>query len=102
MALYQKNFFNTRNIFFFSLKMNEKAKLYLKHGRLMTAPNDAMCGYEFKIGQLYAIAGRSASVGLCDYIKEYSKLTMVEKRGIAGGYKRGCACEVRYFNGLFK
>lgn len=82
--------------------MNEKAKLYLKHGRLMTAPNDAMCGYEFKVGQLYAIAGRSASVGLCDYIKEYSKLTMVEKRGIAGGYKKGCACEVRILTDFIK
>lgn len=75
--------------------MNDKAKQYLKHGRLMTAPNDALCGYEFKIGQLYAIIGRGPSIGLCDYIKEYSQLTMAEKRGIAGAYRKGCSCEVR-------
>lgn len=47
-----------------------------------------------EIGQLYAIAGNSQKVGLCQYIKEYSKMTQVEKRGIAGAYKRGCGCEV--------
>lgn len=48
-----------------------------------------------EIGQLYAIAGSSQKVGLCQYIKEYSKMTQVEKRGIAGAYKKGCGCEVR-------
>lgn len=47
-----------------------------------------------EIGQLYAIAGNSQKVGLCQYIKEYSKLSPVEKRGIAGAYKKGCSCEV--------
>jgi metalloproteinase inhibitor 3 len=47
-----------------------------------------------EIGQLYAIAGNSQKVGLCQYIKEYSKMTQVEKRGIAGAYKKGCGCEV--------
>ena len=47
-----------------------------------------------EIGQLYAIAGNSQKVGLCQYVKEYSKMTQVEKRGIAGAYKKGCACEV--------
>lgn len=51
-----------------------------------------------EIGQLYAIAGNSQKVGLCQYIKEYSKMTQVEKRGIAGAYKKGCGCEVRTFN----
>ena len=47
-----------------------------------------------EIGQLYAIAGNSQKVGLCQYVKEYSKMTQVEKRGIAGAYKKGCGCEV--------
>lgn len=47
-----------------------------------------------EIGQLYAIAGNSQKVGLCQYIKEYSKMSQVEKRGIAGAYKKGCGCEV--------
>lgn len=47
-----------------------------------------------EIGQLYAIAGNSQKVGLCQYIKEYAKMSQVEKRGIAGAYKKGCGCEV--------
>lgn len=50
-----------------------------------------------EIGQLYAIAGNSQKVGLCQYVKEYSKMTQVEKRGIAGAYKKGCGCEVSNF-----
>lgn len=49
---------------------------------------------QIEIGQLYAIAGNSQKVGLCQYIKEYSKMSTVEKRGIAGAYKKGCSCEV--------
>lgn len=51
-----------------------------------------------EIGQLYAIAGNSQKVGLCQYIKEYSKMSQVEKRGIAGAYKKGCGCEVSLIN----
>lgn len=50
-----------------------------------------------EIGQLYAIAGNSQKVGLCQYIKEYSLMTQVEKRGIAGAYKKGCTCDVSRF-----
>ena len=50
--------------------------------------------FSSEIGQLYAIAGNSQKVGLCQYIKEYSKMSQVEKRGIAGAYKKGCGCEV--------
>lgn len=53
--------------------------------------------HNLEIGQLYAIAGNSQKVGLCQYIKEYSKMTQVEKRGIAGAYKKGCGCEVSKF-----
>ncbi|KAG5672642.1 hypothetical protein PVAND_002755 [Polypedilum vanderplanki] len=75
-------------------KASEKAHQYLKQSRLITAPSDGLCGINFKIGQLYAIAGNSQKVGLCQYIKEYSKMTQVEKRGIAGAYKKGCGCEI--------
>lgn len=47
-----------------------------------------------EIGQLYAIAGNSHKVNLCQYVKEYSLMSITEKRGIAGAYKKGCACEV--------
>lgn len=75
-------------------KASEKAQQYLKQSRLITAPSDGLCGYTFKIGQLYAIAGNSQKVGLCQYIKEYDKMTHVEKRGMAGAYKKGCGCEI--------
>lgn len=75
-------------------KTSEKAQQYLKQSRLITAPNDGLCGISFKIGQLYAIAGNSQKVGLCQYIKEYSNMSQVEKRGIAGAYKKGCGCEI--------
>lgn len=98
-------------------KTSEKAQQYLKQSRLITAPNDGLCGINFselellfwgvsfcnsfidlpsEIGQLYAIAGNSQKVGLCQYIKEYSKMSQVEKRGIAGAYKKGCGCEVSF------
>ncbi|CAG9807051.1 unnamed protein product [Chironomus riparius] len=77
-----------------SYKASEKAQQYLKQSRLITAPNDGLCGINFKIGQLYAIAGNSQKIGLCQYVKEYSKMTQVEKRGIAGAYKKGCGCEI--------
>lgn len=96
-------------------KTSEKAQQYLRQSRLITAPSDGLCGINFsksanpfmfvpnltclslEIGQLYAIAGNSQKVGLCQYIKEYSKMSQVEKRGIAGAYKKGCGCEVSLY-----
>lgn len=58
---------------------------------------DSMCGgLELKVGKLYLIAANTALVGICNYVKEYSKMTIVERRGFAGGYKKGCSCEVYY------
>lgn len=77
-------------------KMTEKAQHYLKQGRIFSANNDGMCGYNFKLGELYLIAASSSSVGLCNYIRPYSEMSIVEKRGVAGGYKKGCECSVNY------
>lgn len=74
--------------------MSEKARHYLKHGRIFSAGNDGMCGIDFNLGELYLIAGSSPNVGICNYVKQYSKMTLVEKRGVAGGYKKGCECKV--------
>lgn len=49
-----------------------------------------------KTGRLYMIAGNSSQINICNYVKEYSEMTIVERRGFSGGYKKGCACEVRY------
>jgi len=75
-------------------KMSEKAESYLKHGRLYSADNSAMCGINFRLGDLYLIAASSANVGICHYVQPYSQLTIVEKRGFAGGYKKGCECNI--------
>lgn len=40
------------------------------------------------------IAANGPRIGICNYVKEYSRMTIVEKRGFAGGYKKGCACDV--------
>lgn len=87
--------------FFAPLKMSEKAKHYLKHGRIFSAGNDGMCGIDFNLGELYLIAGSSPNVGICNYVKQYSKMTLVEKRGVAGGYKKGCECKVCKMNNTF-
>lgn len=75
--------------------MSEKAHHHLKDGRIITPSLDSLCGgLELKVGKLYLIAASTARVGLCNYVKEYSKMTIVERRGFAGGYKKGCLCEV--------
>lgn len=78
-------------------QMTDKANDFLKDGRLLTPASDSMCGITLKIGKLYVIAGNNARIGLCNYVKEYSKMTLVERRGFAGGYKKGCPCDVRIF-----
>lgn len=67
----------------------------MKNGRIYSADSDAMCGgINFRLGELYLIAASSANVGICDYVQPYSQMTIVEKRGFAGGYKKGCECSV--------
>lgn len=75
--------------------MSPKAHQQLRDGRLITPTIDSMCGgLNLKVGKLYLIAGNGAKIGVCDYAKEYSHMTIVERRGFAGGYKKGCPCEV--------
>lgn len=54
-----------------------------------------------KSGRLYMIAGNSSQINICNYVKEYSEMTIVERRGFSGGYKKGCACEVRYIQKIY-
>lgn len=75
--------------------MTDRAREYLKEGRITTAANSAACGIEFKVGQLYVITGRSSNVNLCDYVREYKSMTIIERRGFGSGYKLGCnRCKV--------
>lgn len=70
---------------------------FLREGRLLVPSTDSMCGgLNLKVGKLYLIAGNSQNINICNYVKEYSQMTIVERRGFAGGYKKGCACEVSY------
>lgn len=75
--------------------MTDKAEHMLKDGRLITPSIDSMCGgLDLKIGRLYVIAAKTANIGICNYVKEYKSMSIVERRGFGGGYKKGCACEV--------
>lgn len=74
--------------------MSPKAKEYLKHGRVLTDGPMSSCHIQLEVGQLYAIAGNGNHLNTCSFVKKYSALSIVEKRGLAGGYKKGCHCEV--------
>lgn len=74
--------------------MSETANELLKHGRIFSSDSDAMCGIDLRPGELYLIAASGINVGICNFIQPYSQLTIVEKRGFAGGYKKGCECSV--------
>lgn len=76
-------------------KMSEEARNLLRNGKLYTASQSAMCGVQLDPNTLYAIAANTDHVGLCDFIRPYSQLTIVEKRGLAGIYRKGCQCEIR-------
>lgn len=75
-------------------QMSNKARKELSKGRLFTAKYDSMCGVDLKVGVPYIMMGNSARITLCNFIKEYSQATIVERRGIGGAYKKGCACDV--------
>lgn len=88
-----------------SYKMTEAAETVLKHGRLSTAFSDAMCGVNLEVGKLYVVAGRGSKLNLCNYIKEYQKMTIIERRGFSGAYRKGCKCKINVSfrgNGLEK
>lgn len=76
-------------------KMNPTAREMLKPGKLITPAMDSMCGLQLEINQLYAIAARDVHVGLCSFVRKYSELSIVEKRGIAGIYRKGCPCQIK-------
>lgn len=69
--------------------------VFLREGRLFIPAMDSLCGgLNLKIGKLYLIAGNSQHINICNYVKEYSEMTIVERRGFAGAYKKGCSCAV--------
>lgn len=76
-------------------KMTPRAQKLLKQGKLITPPTDSMCGIRLEPNQLYAIAARDIHVGLCSFVRKYSDLTIVEKRGLAGIYRKGCPCQIK-------
>ncbi|XP_035891029.1 tissue inhibitor of metalloproteinase isoform X2 [Anopheles stephensi] len=75
-------------------KMSDEARQQLRHGKLYTHAMGSMCGIKLEPNKLYAIASNSAQVGLCDFVRPYSELSIVEKRGLAGIYRKGCKCKI--------
>ncbi|XP_037946755.1 tissue inhibitor of metalloproteinase [Teleopsis dalmanni] len=78
-----------------SYKMNSAAHKMLKHGRIITPDSDAGCGINLEVGKLYVIAGRAPYLNLCSYVKEYLKMSVIERRGFSGVYRKGCKCEIK-------
>ncbi|XP_058838318.1 tissue inhibitor of metalloproteinase isoform X2 [Topomyia yanbarensis] len=81
-------------------KMTPHAQKMLKQGKIVTPPSDSMCGLQLEVNQLYTIAAQDIHVGLCSFVRKYSDLTIVEKRGLAGIYRKGCPCQIKpYYTG---
>lgn len=80
-------------------KMTDEARKLLSDGKLYTSSWDASCGIKLEPSKLYAIAADTEHVGLCDYIEPYAELSLVEKRGLAGVYRKGCKCRISYQQG---
>jgi hypothetical protein len=83
---------------FFS-QMTQKARIFLKEGRLVTAGSSSMCGVDLKPEETYLISGKvvagQASINLCNYIIPWAQTTVRQKKGFRLLYRQGCACEVR-------
>lgn len=99
----QNNLCERRRKFLIELKIHflsqksPQSEHFLREGRLLTPGSDSLCGgLNLKVGKLYLIAGNSKHISICNFVKEYSQMTIVERRGFAGGYKKGCACEVSF------
>ncbi|XP_052870341.1 tissue inhibitor of metalloproteinase [Anopheles cruzii] len=75
-------------------KMSEDAREGLRHGKLYTAQDEAQCGVKLEPNKVYVIAANTPMVGLCNFVRPYSNLTIVEKRGLAGVYRKGCGCNI--------
>ncbi|XP_049532367.1 tissue inhibitor of metalloproteinase [Anopheles darlingi] len=75
-------------------KMSDAAREELRHGKLYTPSVDSACGRPLEPNKLYAIAANTNQIGLCNYVQPYAELSLVEKRGLAGMYRKGCDCRV--------
>uniref|UniRef100_A0A1L8EDF8 Putative secreted metalloprotease n=1 Tax=Haematobia irritans TaxID=7368 RepID=A0A1L8EDF8_HAEIR len=78
-----------------SYKMNDEGQRTLRHGRIMSSDSESMCGVNLELGRLYVIAGRGNQLNSCQYYKEYKKMSIVERTGFTGAYKKGCSCRIR-------
>ncbi|XP_050100481.1 tissue inhibitor of metalloproteinase [Anopheles aquasalis] len=75
-------------------KMSDAAREELRHGKLYTPSMDSMCGITLEPNKLYAIAANTNQIGLCNFVRPYAELSLVEKRGLAGMYRKGCDCRI--------
>jgi hypothetical protein len=80
-------------------QMTQKARIFLKEGRLVTAGSSSMCGVDLRREETYLITGKvvagQASINLCNYITPWAHLSIRQKKGFRLLYRQGCSCEVR-------
>lgn len=82
--------------------MSNSSEMALSERKLRSSVHSSMCGRELVPGELYVIAGRTANINLCMFIKEYKQMTIVERRGFAHRYAKGCQCDVSIYSIFFK
>lgn len=94
-AQLRKKNINRFNTIISCAQKSAKTDVFLREGRVFVPAMDSLCGgLSLKIGKLYLIAGNSQNINICSFVKEYSQMTIVERRGFAGAYKKGCSCDV--------
>lgn len=94
-----KRSYNGNNVYKIAIKkeykMSPHAQKLLRPGKLITPPESSLCGVQLEVNQLYAIAAKDVHISLCGFVRKYGDLTIVEKRGLAGIYRKGCPCEIK-------
>lgn len=78
--------------------MDNASEVALGERKLFSSTESSMCGVELEVGELYVIAGRTEHINHCNYIRPYKYMTIVERRGFAHRYAKGCQCRVCLFN----
>ncbi|CAG5040235.1 unnamed protein product [Parnassius apollo] len=83
-----------RNVY----KATPKAAVALKSGRILTPPQESLCGVSLQPRETYVITGQvmhlQAHIHLCGYINKWRDVTPRQRKGFRLLYKQGCTCKV--------
>ncbi|XP_076351162.1 metalloproteinase inhibitor 4-like isoform X2 [Tachypleus tridentatus] len=78
-------------------KMTKKARQALSHGLIWTAKHDSLCGVSLSRTK-YVITGdvngEKPWLSLCNYFKQWSHLSIKQRKGFRRLYQHGCGCRI--------